>query len=653
MKKILLIILIAFSGLCLKAQSNLDSLFTVWEDATYPDSIRTQAFSDYIFEGYINSDPDNAILLTNQLFEFTQNANYKIGSVDALTSLGYTYFRIGEYFKALDAYQRGLKIAEEIDYKFGTASILERIGFIYHDNSDLMKAINYYQRSLKIFEEIDEKNGISSIYNEFGSIYLAERDYAKSLEYFEKSIAISDELNDEYGKSAPYLNSGQLHLEQGNYDKALEYFQKGLRLFEEQGDKLGYASGLAGIADVYAAKSDVPKALEYFERSLDISEEITDIQGIIASLLAVANIYTDQGEYSKSIKNCERSLELAQGLGDLDQQESSCFCLYEAHYEQDNLKEAVAYLEQVLVFSDSMKMKESGKKLQQMEFSKRVLKDSIRTAERERLVDVAHQDEMRREEKNRNILLSLAGLILILAGGLFLRLRFVRKSKAILKIERDRSESLLLNILPSEIAQELKDKGRADARDFDMASILFTDFKGFTAASEKLNAQELVAEINTCFEAFDGIMANFGIEKIKTIGDAYMAAGGLPVPANDSVKKTVLAALKMQTFISERKIEMDAKGLTAFEMRVGIYTGPVVAGIVGVKKFQYDIWGDTVNTASRMESSGEVGKVNTGKETYELLKDDSDFVFHSRGKIEAKGKGEIEMYFVSLKTEKG
>jgi adenylate cyclase len=206
---------------------------------------------------------------------------------------------------------------------------------------------------------------------------------------------------------------------------------------------------------------------------------------------------------------------------------------------------------------------------------------------------------------------------------------------------------LLLNILPADIAEELKIHGKAEARDFDMVSILFTDFKGFTEASAKLSAQELVGEINVCFEAFDGIMAKYEVEKIKTIGDAYMAAGGLPVPTDDSIKNTVLAALEMQAFITKRKTEMDTAGKPAFEMRVGIHTGPVVAGIVGVKKFQYDIWGDTVNTASRIESNSEAGKVNISQATYELVKDDSNFTFESRGKIEAKGKGEIEMYFVS------
>ena len=327
-------------------------------------------------------------------------------------------------------------------------------------------------------------------------------------------------------------------------------------------------------------------------------------------------------------------------------QKAGCVCLYQAHKAIGNQSKALQYHELLTAIDDSLKSEETSKKLQQMEFAKVMLQDSIAKAEETRLIQEAHESEMRAEEKTRNIAIGGGLAILLLAGGIYSRLRYVRRSKATLQVEKDRSENLLLNILPADIAAELKEKGRADARDFELVSILFTDFKGFTAASEKLSAQDLVSEINNCFEAFDGIMGKYGIEKIKTIGDAYMAAGGLPVPTDDSVKNTVLAALEMQDFISKRKVELDAQGKPCFEMRVGVHTGPVVAGIVGVKKFQYDIWGDTVNTASRMESSGEVGKVNISESTYKLVKDDAHFVFESRGKIAAKGKGELEMYFV-------
>ena len=270
----------------------------------------------------------------------------------------------------------------------------------------------------------------------------------------------------------------------------------------------------------------------------------------------------------------------------------------------------LVYHEQMSLLSDSLKAEETAKKIQSREFAKITLADSLSQVEKDLKVEMLHQDEVLKKENNRNIAIGAGIFFLILAGGFYSRWRYVKKSKAIIEKEKDRSENLLLNILPSEIAEKLKEKGSADARDFDMVSILFSDFVGFTQVSEKISAKELIAEINHCFKAFDHICEKYAVEKVKTIGDAYMAAGGLPLPSDDSVKNTVLVALEMQAFVINSKEEKETKNEIPFEMRVGIHAGPVNAGIVGVKKFQYDIWGDTVNIASRMESSGVIGKIN-------------------------------------------
>ncbi len=220
----------------------------------------------------------------------------------------------------------------------------------------------------------------------------------------------------------------------------------------------------------------------------------------------------------------------------------------------------------------------------------------------------------------------------------------VVNEKAEVERQKEKSDELLLNILPAEVAEELKEKGYTTARSFDQVSILFSDIKGFTQVSEKLSAQELVQEINTYFSAFDQIMQQHGLEKIKTIGDAYIAAGGLPEGNTADACKVVQAAIAMQKVTADFGKTRAAAGRPYFELRIGIHTGSVVAGVVGIKKFQYDIWGDAVNLAARMEQSGMAGKINISHDTYELIK--NHFQCTHRGKVEAKNKGEMDMYFV-------
>jgi uncharacterized protein (TIGR02246 family) len=217
----------------------------------------------------------------------------------------------------------------------------------------------------------------------------------------------------------------------------------------------------------------------------------------------------------------------------------------------------------------------------------------------------------------------------------------VAERTRMLNTEIQRSDELLLNILPAAVAQELKDKGRTEAKMYNNVSVLFTDFMDFTRAGERLTPAELVAELNECFTAFDRMLTGHGIEKIKTIGDAYMAVAGLPNPNADHAADTVQLALEIQAFMRERQAR---PGQGGFGIRLGIHSGTVVAGIVGVKKFQYDIWGDTVNTAARMEQYSLPGTINISTATHALVKD--RYRCTPRGNVMVKGKGPMEMYIV-------
>ena len=256
------------------------------------------------------------------------------------------------------------------------------------------------------------------------------------------------------------------------------------------------------------------------------------------------------------------------------------------------------------------------------------------------------------QRSQRNLFLALAALIFILglsAAGAFWRQKRTNKVLAeknkIIEHERERAESLLLNILPASIAQELKLHNFARSRRLEMVTVLFTDFVNFTHISEQSTPEDLVADLDFCFRQMDAIVVQYGLEKIKTIGDAYMCAGGVPEPSGDNIhQRVVQAALEMQKFLNEWKKTRIAEGKSVFEARLGIHTGAVVAGVVGTKKFAYDIWGDTVNIAARMQSSGEKGRVNVSGETYQLIK--HQFTCTFRGKVAAKNKSDIEMYFV-------
>jgi class 3 adenylate cyclase len=211
----------------------------------------------------------------------------------------------------------------------------------------------------------------------------------------------------------------------------------------------------------------------------------------------------------------------------------------------------------------------------------------------------------------------------------------------------------LLNILPRETAIELKTKGQVQAKKFDSVTVMFADFVSFTKHSEHMSPEELVKNVGFYFSEFDRIMEKHKLEKIKTLGDAYMCAGGLPFISKNHAERMILAAFDILEFVESVKkckhSDHVSDALHCWDIRIGINSGPVVAGVVGSKKFAYDIWGDTVNIASRMQTASESGMINIGENTYELIKNQYDCSY--RGELEVKNKGIMKMYYVKGKKE--
>lgn len=641
MKKKLLLIILIINACLLSAQSNLDSLWGVWNDKSLPDSSRLLAMHRIAWDGYLFSQPDSAFFYAQLEYNYAKSKGLKDRMGNALGTQAVSFQIKGESDSAIKYFQKGLEIDREMDDKKGIVISLSNIGNIYNEQGNYPKALEYYNESLEMSRGLKKvQNAKAATLSNIGVIHSEQGDYLKSLKYSEESLAIYEENNDQRGIAYVTNNIGNNYMGLKKDSMALRYFQKGLKVNRSIGDQNGVAISLNAISSVYHNFKDYSSAIDSAQKSLKISYDFKNQTLISSNLNLIGVIYNKRGESKKAIKYCLQAYEASAKGNFMAKSVDACQCLYDAYKTIGNNKLALKYYEKKTELQDSLFNEENTKKLTRLEmqydFDK---KEAVALAEQERKDAIAAQ-ELKRQKMMRNGFSGGFAIVLLFASIFFVQRNRIGK-------EKERSEELLLNILPAETAKELKDKGHSDAQLIDQVTVLFTDFKGFTALSEELTPKELVEDLHKCFSAFDKVCEKYGIEKIKTIGDAYMAAGGLPTPNKTHAEDVVNAALEMAIIVENGKAEKIAKDQSFFEVRIGVHTGPVVAGIVGIKKFQYDIWGDTVNTASRMESSGEVGKVNISETTYQLLKGDEKFTFKSRGKIAAKGKGEMEMFFVS------
>ena len=532
-------------------------------------------------------------------------------------------------YKSIDACRiagipRLLSVAE-----YNTAVCLKNAGK-YAEGLDLFQQAYRLQDSLGLTEKV--LGTLRSI----GSLHYMQGKYDRALETAQHAREVLDTLDLPEHRASVDNSFGDAYRGLGMLDSSIHYYTKGMNTAEANGLANEYGVAVNGLGLTYFDRKDYRNSALYYERSLELARQVGRPDAEAISMLNAGSAYGMMGDHAKGVDYLTRALRMAEDQKDLYVQFECLKSMAEVEGRAGMYKEGFAHMERMQVLADSIKQIENRKLAAEFEvrFDTERKEKEIEVLGLEKQVQAEALDK---ERLRRNLL--IGGLAIVLA---FATIVFLQRNR--IKREKKRSDELLLNILPEETAEELKAKGSAEAKLFDEVTVLFTDFKDFTQVAETMTPQALVAEIHHCFKAFDAIMDQHGIEKIKTIGDAYMAAGGLPVANRTNAHDVVTAALGIQAFIRAYREERKLAGLPGFDIRIGIHTGPVVAGIVGIKKFAYDIWGDTVNTASRMESSGEPGKVNISGTTYALVKD--AFICMHRGKVQAKHKGEIDMYFV-------
>jgi class 3 adenylate cyclase len=303
--------------------------------------------------------------------------------------------------------------------------------------------------------------------------------------------------------------------------------------------------------------------------------------------------------------------------------------------------------------NDSLNLAEVGQQLSTWAFERKIERDSILHLAEEREAALQFQHQINREKWAKQRLLGAGILFLVLAIGFYNRARFQRQSKLRILKEQERSEKLLLNILPADVAQELKDRGIVQAKHHPCVAVLFSDFCNFSTIANHTSPQLLVEELHTCFQAFDAMAHDLGIEKIKTIGDAYMAVAGLGGNVPDLADRILHLAHRMQAFMEHRYQQANPNAAPRFRMRIGIHCGDVVSGVVGRQKFQFDVWGDVVNTAARLESTSQPGQINISDATKKLVTQPEAWTFDARGTTAMKGLPPMPMFFAAPALSRG
>ena len=494
---------------------------------------------------------------------------------------------------------------------------------------------NFYQAN-EIARELDDQNGIGLTELNIADAYLVMGNYDSSIRHYRSSLPKLKQVKDTINRAGSLINLGDAYNAMKKPDSALIYLREAEKLVKMLDYRLGLAYCQGNIGISYALLGRSKDAEDKMNNAVAILTELGDSYGVSAYLNYMSDVYIEKEEYSNALSYSMRSLTIAKDLGLKEQLSDANLKISEIYEGLGDTIASYHYFKDHVAYKDSIKNLESIQRMAD-------IRTDFEVAQKQLEVDLLNQ-----QKRTQSIITWSTGIALFLLTlvvfGILRRYRYVNRTNKIIEEEKNRSDLLLLNILPSETAQELKEKGRVKAKRFESVSVLFTDFQGFTLKSQGFSPEKLVASVDYYFSEFDKIIGKYGLEKIKTIGDSYMCAGGLPFASEDHPEKVIEAALEILEFMdwSEKKNDPD---IAHFEIRLGINTGAVVAGVVGTKKFAYDIWGDTVNVAARMESNSKPGKINISENTYALVKDLYQCTF--RGKIDMKNRGKMNMYYVN------
>lgn len=560
----------------------------------------------------------------------------------------------GRYREAIAAFEESLARAAKAGDEQSRAITLNNIANCQLEAGDSKAALEGYLSAARSFEKLGLPLYQAQAYANIAPIMVAQGMADKGRVYLERALAIQRKAGNRPAEGATLLNLGVMLNDGGKALEAVVAYDAARRLFREIGDRKSEAIALHNLGRSQAELGRHAEALAQLKQALELREAVSDARGSLSSRLAIGQALTESGKVAEALPVLEAGLAEAGRLGVVELEAEARLRLFDAARKAGRLAAAIDHLTEYVALRDKLLNASAQERIAEMQtrFESERSAREIQVLQRDREIQAL---TLRRQELLRNALAALLVLLAILAAVATSRYRLKKRSEAALQeknrqletarreveIERDKSEQLLLNVLPPAIAGRLKDHETTIADRYSEATVLFADLVGFTKLAQTMDAESVVRMLNEIFTRFDALTDRYGLEKIKTIGDCYMAVGGVPERRADHCEAVAAMALDM---IRELDAYNAASG-HSLQIRIGINTGAVVAGVIGRKKFIYDLWGDAVNTASRMESHGEPSRIHATQAVVDAI--GHVYRFEGRGEIDVKGKGPMATWFLA------
>ena len=654
-------------------------------------SLRAGAFEQYAdaltlkgIRAYLRSDVATSRIYFRRVLAIYQRTGDIKGLGSVWNNLAVISVELGQYRQALMAFRNSQRFSARARDFLGFSTARSNLCEIYASLGYPQLAEQILRMLIETDRQKIELGTLASAHTLLGNLLSDQNRPAEALIHYLEALGLAEEERDHAQQASLWSNITTVHREMKQFDLADQASKKAIEHFVEIEDSTGISIALVGQAATLAMSGDTAGAMRCFHQALSKGYAQNDPWNYALAMISYSRLLAitgriDSAEFclglvrpqieSSHSKDHKAKFALVesiiirkQGRG-----EQALGLVRQARKwasEVDNRSTALdSYLEEYRILKSLGRDREAletfelyshlnaellleDKRLEvfgnalKYDYEKQAIADSLSLAALEER-RVLEQTNQRQRQTGLLVLMAfLSGFALVF---------WVQRNQ--ISRERKRSDDLLENILPADVAEELKNRGSVEAREFSGVAVLFTDFSGFTAWSSGRPAAEVVREIDECFGFFDTLIDRYRLEKIKTIGDGYMAASGLKsgqIDSREIAENAILAAFEMLKWVAERALEKELRRESSFGMRVGIHFGPAVAGVVGSKKFQYDLWGDTVNTASRMESCGEQGRLNVSESVRRLFEDHASFRFIERNPMEVKGKGLMRMYWVEV-----